>query len=114
MFIPNLKEVFELVFKNEYSIIISRTNSDIFFSSSTCLTLYHVNRCVFFPYAVTEQPQSILYGIWYVKNILPNFLDNPNSLESEQRSASISSDSRCSTVQEDSFVGWRGIKGVNN
>ncbi|GBN75533.1 hypothetical protein AVEN_9129-1 [Araneus ventricosus] len=29
--------------------------------------------------------EPLLYSIWYFKGILPNFLDNPNFPESEQR-----------------------------
>ncbi|GBN17526.1 hypothetical protein AVEN_51583-1 [Araneus ventricosus] len=68
------------------------TNSDIFFLPSTGLPLQNANRSVLFPYAFTEYPESILYCIWYIKSILPNFP------ESEQRSANISSNSRRSTA----------------
>ncbi|GBN46950.1 hypothetical protein AVEN_116051-1 [Araneus ventricosus] len=40
----------------------------------------------------------MLYCIRYINSILPNFPDNPNSPNSKQRSAPVSSDSRTSTV----------------
>ncbi|GBM96639.1 hypothetical protein AVEN_200505-1 [Araneus ventricosus] len=84
-------------------------NSDSFFLPSTCLPLYRANRRVLFPYAFTEHPESILYRIWYIKSILPNFPDNPNSPESEPRSAPIGSDSWGSTVLRTASGVMRGI-----
>ncbi|GBN73636.1 hypothetical protein AVEN_148857-1 [Araneus ventricosus] len=78
-----------------------QTNSDILFLPSTCLPLYRANCRVLFPYAFTEHSESILYCIWYIKSISPNFQDNPNSPECEQRSAPTGSDSRGSTVSEE-------------
>ncbi|GBL90478.1 hypothetical protein AVEN_179407-1 [Araneus ventricosus] len=96
MFIPNLKEAFELVFKNEDRILVRNTDIFLFI-----LNLFATVPCESPPallYVFTEHPEAILYCIWYIENILPNFPDNPNSPESEQRSAAISSDSQGSTV----------------
>ncbi|GBN57359.1 hypothetical protein AVEN_151178-1 [Araneus ventricosus] len=57
-----------------------------FYQGRFCKYAYRANRLMLSPYAFTELPESIPDCIWYIKNILPNFSDNPNSPESKQRS----------------------------
>ncbi|GBN58669.1 hypothetical protein AVEN_32232-1 [Araneus ventricosus] len=92
MFIPILKEVFELVFKNECSTLISRNKLRYLLFTLNWFATVPCESPSAFSVHFHKAPNTQLH--WYIKSILPN------SPESEQRSAPNSSDSRGSTVMQ--------------
>ncbi|GBO40833.1 hypothetical protein AVEN_44077-1 [Araneus ventricosus] len=98
MFILNLKEVLESVFKNGFITLISRNKlSSLLFPLNLFATVPHESsralsvRLHRAPKVNTQL--HLVYQEYFIE-----FPDNPNSPESEQRSALIHLDSRGSTV----------------